>query len=143
MSRYPAILAAVCAAMTLALPDRATGDQDPPGCTQAANPAGLGNAQGAVIHGDIICYIVSFSNASAPGVLNCDLTLMTTDLELPDGSIVNVTLNADLPAEQGFFCPSGDHRCVTPGDAECAGNGYKYEVLHNDEVESFSGCVNI
>ena len=126
-----AMVAAVFAAMTLALPERATGDQDPAGCTSNGPGLSITGFPSPAEHGDEVCFKVGIFNL-CPGC--CNVTGFDVDLTLPDGSMVTITSNATVNVSDAFECPSADPRCVTDSNCTIPGeDGYRYIVNHGDE----------
>ncbi len=114
--------------------------RDPAACT-FNGPSKAISTQGVTlaVHGDKICYIVAIGNTCAGC---CNVTGLDTDLILPNGVIVPITLDATVNSGDSFLCPSTDARCVTPSNCTIPATiGYEYVVDHADEEgQSGSGC---
>jgi len=94
------------------------------GSTFTRSPAG-----GAVIHGNVITYSVTIANSPA----GCDVTGVNASITLPNGTVITVATNANLPQGDSFKCPdAAEPRCVSAGP-------YSYTVNHADERAITSG----
>ncbi len=138
-SRFSRIaVVAAFAAVTLGVAKQTSAHRSPGTCTQIGlngpdTTIGYVTAPGAtpIEHGDEICFQVQISNTC----MNCcDVTLLDTELVLPDGSIVPITVDATVLSGGGFICPSADPRCTTASSCTIPGEvGYRYIVDHGDE----------
>src|SRR5206468_156803 len=109
---------------------RVAAHENPSGC----DGNGIGSTftrspTGAVIHGNTITYTITISN-SATG---CDITGLDAEVTLPNGTVITIATNADLPQGDSFTCPNAaEPRCATAGP-------YSYIVNHADEKAITSG----
>ncbi len=127
------VLAAFVAA-TLGLASQAMAHQSPGTCTTNGSGASITFVApvGAteLHHGDEICFQVGIFNTCAGC---CDITLLDSELVLPDGSIVPITVDKSVLFGDDFLCP-GDARCATASTCTLPGEvGYRYIIAHGDE----------
>ncbi len=132
--RWAIRMMAAFASVTLGVPDPASAHRSPLTCTTNGSGASITFVAPAgateLLHGDEICFQVGIYN-TCPGC--CDVTLLDSELVLPDGSIVPITVDASVPFGDDFLCP-GDARCATASTCTLPGEvGYKYIIAHGDE----------
>src|SRR5206468_5674511 len=112
-SAMAAVLGVLVLGLLLVPASRVAAHESPVGC--AGN--GIGSTftrspTGAVIHGNVITYTILISNA----VDGCDITGLNASITLPNGNVITITTNADLPQGDSFTCPNAaEPRCVTAG----------------------------
>lgn len=105
--------------------------QDPEACNTIAIQQYPSVNPGTIVHdGDTLAYTIKYTNIDPD--LNdedtpCNVTSLDADLELPDGSTINVLIDATLNVGETINCPS---------DPACAAGPYEYTVDHEDENES-------
>ncbi len=130
---WPIGIVLAFAAVTVGVSNQALAHRSPLTCTTNGSAAAISKvtALPTTVHGDELCYKVEISN-TCTGC--CDVSLLDSELVLPDGSIVTITVDADVFFGDSFTCPSVDPRCVTPSNCTILGEvGYRYIVSHVHE----------
>jgi len=131
---------AVLGGLWLGAAERVAAQEVPPGCNFAGAGASTTRFPPTnVVHGQEICYRVSYNNGVA-GV-NCEIRNFEADFFFPDGSSIQIFDGVTILSGEAVICPSADPRCETASNCGIAGQeGYSYIVSHADEVDSFNGC---
>ncbi len=132
--RNAGVAALVCSIAMLGAAQRAFADESPVGCSQNGSGASIGFVVAPGVtefqHGTEVCFQVSLFNTC----LNCcDVTELDSQLVLPNGSVVPITVDAVLNFGDSYPCP-GSPQCATPSNCTIPGEvGYRYVVSHANE----------